>query len=61
MQCYRDDNWRMFMKRFISSVQHITGQSLDVVTEEQIAVPEIAEELESLRTRVDDLTDEVCL
>lgn len=47
------------MKRFIASVQHITGQNLEVVTEDQLATPDITGELESLRLKVDELNDEV--
>jgi hypothetical protein len=47
------------MKRFVSSVQHITGQRLEVVTEDQLAASDITAELESLRSKVDVLNNEV--
>ena len=46
------------MKRFTASVEHITGQELDVkpATESDAA---LEHELETLRAQVDDLSDEV--
>ncbi|KZV82357.1 FH2-domain-containing protein [Exidia glandulosa HHB12029] len=46
-----DDSWGVFMKRFASSVQHITGQSSDTAAL-------VEEELEVLRARVEELSEE---
>ena len=48
------------MKRFAASVQHITGQGLEVLAEsdsESMTVVEL--ELEELRSKVEELSDEV--
>lgn len=46
------------MKRFTASVQHITGQELEVkAAAEPMSVVEL--ELEALRTKVEELSDEV--
>lgn len=55
-----DDNWRVFMKRFASSVQHITGQTVDVVVGGGSPREVVEEELEVLRAKVEELSDEVC-
>lgn len=47
------------MKRFASSVQQITGQALDVTAKDQGHGSSIEEELEALRAKVADLSDEV--
>ena len=48
------------MKRFATSVQHITGQEIEVKEASENGFIEIIEkELEMLRTKVDELTDEV--
>jgi diaphanous 1 len=48
------------MKRFSASVQHITGQELDVrAASEDDSMSVVEEELESLRAKVDELSDEV--
>ncbi|KAG6910997.1 hypothetical protein DXG01_006051 [Tephrocybe rancida] len=52
-----DDSWQIFMKRFAASVQHITGQELDVkaATDSDSIVEQ---ELEELRSQVEELSDE---
>ena len=48
------------MKRFAASVEHITGQELDVrAASEDGSMTVVEEELESLRAKVDELSDEV--
>jgi len=48
------------LKRFATSVQHITGQEIEVKEASENGFIEIIEkELEMLRTKVDELTDEV--
>jgi diaphanous 1 len=49
------------MKRFASSVQNTTGQAIDVVAGDQSARAVVEEELEVLRARVEELSDEVWL
>ncbi|KAJ6515515.1 hypothetical protein C8R45DRAFT_809608 [Mycena sanguinolenta] len=54
-----DDSWHVFMKRFASSVVHITGQELEVRAASESASSTIVEqELESLRTKYEELSDE---
>jgi diaphanous 1 len=49
------------MKRFAASVQHITGQELEVRTMSETGSMTIVEqELEELRMKVEELSDEVC-
>jgi diaphanous 1 len=56
-----DDSWHIFMKRFAASVVHITGQELDVKAASDTASSSIVEEeLETLRTKYEELSDEVC-
>ncbi|KAK0476291.1 hypothetical protein IW261DRAFT_1641921 [Armillaria novae-zelandiae] len=54
-----DDSWHifMFMKRFVASVSHITGQELEVKAAFESDYI-VEEELESLRTKVEELNDE---
>lgn len=47
------------MKRFASSVQHITGQTVDAVTGDESPKAIVEQELEVLRTKVEELSDEV--
>lgn len=55
-----DDSWHLFMMRFTNSVQHITGQELEVRAVSEIdSITVVEQELETLRTRVDELSDEV--
>ena len=50
------------MKRFAVSVQHITGQELEVkALSDTDSMTVVEQELESLRTKVEELSDEVCL
>jgi len=55
---HSDDSWHLFLKRFAASVQHITGQELDV---QAVKDPSgFAErEIEELRNKVEELSDEV--
>ena len=60
VQLCSDDNWRVFLKRFASSVQDITGQEIDVkVPGDRNSRQIVEEELEVLRLKVDELSDEV--
>lgn len=55
-----DDNWQSFLKRFATSVQHITGQQLEIkAASDGVAMSIFEEEVESLRTKVDELSEEV--
>lgn len=57
---YSDDSWHIFMKRFAASVQHITGQELDVkAVSDSDSIVEL--ELEALRSKVEELSDEVSI
>ena len=50
------------MKRFTASVQHITGQELDVkAASDASALDVVEEELDALRSKVEELSDEVCV
>lgn len=57
-----DQGWRVFMKRYLSSVQHIVGQQ-SLIRSSRVAdtasVPtSFIEELETLRSQVDELSEE---
>ncbi|BGP28584.1 hypothetical protein JCM10296v2_000320 [Rhodotorula toruloides] len=57
-----DRGWRTFMRQYLSSVQHIVGQQ-SLIRSSRVAdtatVPtSFIEELETLRTKVDELSDE---
>lgn len=55
-----DDSWHLFMKRFAKSVQHITGQELDVKAASDGDSAHLVElEIEALRAKVNELSDEV--
>ena len=54
---YSDDNWHLFLKRFAASVQFITGQELEVKAAGSKDIVE--QELEDLRSKVEELSDEV--
>lgn len=54
-----DDGWQQFVKQFADSVRHITGQNLEATLASDDRETILREELESLRTKVDELTDEV--
>lgn len=58
-----DESWHIFLKRFAASVQHITGQEVEVKeARENASINIMEQELELLRAKVDELTDEVtCL
>lgn len=47
------------MKRFALSVHHITGQVIDAGVRDQIPTTSVEEELEALRAKVAELSDEV--
>lgn len=53
-----DDSWHVFMNRFAASVQHITGQELEVRAASESPSEVVEEELEALRARVEELNDE---
>jgi diaphanous 1 len=55
-----DDSWHLFMMRFANSVQHITGQELEVrAVSDSDSMGIVEHEMEALRTKVDELSDEV--
>ena len=54
----RDDGWKAFLLDFSSSVEYVTGQSIDIKVSSQDH-DAVTEELESLRSKVYELTDEV--
>jgi hypothetical protein len=57
---FSDDSWRTFLKRYAISVQHITGQEVEVKALGESSSSDIVEqELESLRLKVEELSDEV--
>jgi hypothetical protein len=57
-----DDSWHVFLKKFAVSVQHITGQELEVRAASDSNSRDIVEqELEELRIKVEELSDEVSL
>ncbi|GAA5950997.1 hypothetical protein JCM3765_004650 [Sporobolomyces pararoseus] len=57
-----DQGWRVFMKQYLSSVQHIVGQQAIIRASriaDTAAVPtSFIEELETLRAKVDELSEE---
>ena len=55
----RNDGWKAFLVDFSSSVEYVTGQSIDLKISSQDHGAVIEEELESLRSKVHELTDEV--
>lgn len=55
----RNDGWRAFLLDFSSSVEYMTGQSIELEVSSQDNDAVIEGELESLRSKVDELTDEV--
>jgi hypothetical protein len=58
---FSDDSWHLFMMRFANSVQHITGQELEVkAASGSDSMTIVEQEIEALRTKVDELSDEVC-
>lgn len=57
-----DDSWKVFLRRFSISVQHITGQEIEVKSPDESASRDIMEqEVESLRVKVGELSDEVLI
>lgn len=58
-----DEGWRTFMRQYLSSVQHIVGQQAVVRASkgaDTASVPtSFLEELEALRKKVEELSDEV--
>jgi diaphanous 1 len=55
-----DESWHTFLKHFMSSVQDITGQELEVKPASEHDSRDVVEgELESLRTQVEELSEEV--
>lgn len=57
-----EDGWLPFLKKFISSVQSLTIQHLHVgALSAEDSMGEMQEELETLRTKVEELGDEVRL
>lgn len=58
---YSDENWCAFLQRFAESVQHVTGQVVDVRLASDTDHSLLQEEIDHLRTTVDKLSDEVRL
>lgn len=56
-----DENWCAFLQRFAESVQHVTGQVVDVRLASDTDHSLLQEEIDHLRTTVDKLSDEVRL
>jgi archaellum component FlaC len=56
---HRDLNWKDFLEEFMSSVSRITGRVLEVEPISRGSDTIIEQELESLRTKVEELSDEV--
>jgi hypothetical protein len=57
-----DDSWHIFMKRFLTSVQHITGQELEVKSAmDSTSFNVVEQELEELRSKVEELSQEVSI
>jgi hypothetical protein len=57
-----DDSWHVFLKRFAASVEHITGQELEVKAASGSDSSTVVEqELETLRTQVEELSDEASI
>lgn len=54
-----EDSWHIFLSRFIASVQHITGQELEVKAASSDHESLLEGELETLRTKVKELNGEV--
>lgn len=54
-----DDGWRQFIKRFADSVRHITSQNLEASLASEDRESVLREEMETLRSKVDELTEEV--
>ena len=53
-----DDSWRLFMERFGASVEHIVHDPLPALSEHE-GDEALQEELEHLRTKVRELSEEV--
>lgn len=54
----RNDGWEAFLSDFLSSVEYLTGQPINLRASSQDRGA-IKEELETLRSKVDELTEEV--
>ncbi|KAJ3556352.1 hypothetical protein NP233_g11996 [Leucocoprinus birnbaumii] len=52
------ESWHGFLKRFAASVQHITGQELSIDDASNGVSSHLVEEVESLRNKVEELSDE---
>jgi hypothetical protein len=59
ISCVSDDGWRQFVKQFAESIRHITGQNLEATLGSDDREALLQEELESLRCKVDELSEEV--
>lgn len=55
----RSKGWKTFLLDFSSAVEYVTGEPVDLKTSSQDHDAAIEEELETLRSKVDQLTDEV--
>jgi diaphanous 1 len=59
-----DTGWKQFMRKYLTSIQHIVGQQAIVVQSSKsdaASVPtSFIEELEGLRAKVEELDEEVC-
>jgi hypothetical protein len=54
----RGEGWHGFLRRFAASVQHITGQELDIDQASDRVSSHLVEEVEALRNKVEELSDE---
>lgn len=54
-----DEGWRYFIKQFSDSVRHITGQNLEATLPSEDREYILREELNSLRSKAEDLAEEV--
>ena len=57
---FSDDNWCAFLKKFTESVQHVTGQVVDVRLASETG-HSLQDEVDQLRATVDQLTAEVSI
>ena len=60
-----DEGWRVFLRQYLASVEHIVGQQSEIRSPTLPDVGSIPtsffEELEALRSKVEELSDEVGL
>ena len=59
LSIHSDDGWQQFIKQFAESIRHITGQNLEATLASEDRESILREELEALRSKVDELSEEV--